>query len=299
MVNVSPGREARVVFDHRHSGSSEHEWRTADGWAHVQPLDIRAMLRLIVVSAHPDDETLAAAGIICAAAERGLPVTVLVATDGEASHPDSTTWTPQRLSAARRRELGDAVGLLAPDAQVRFLGLPDGRLTEHRHALQEAVQTAVQQDTGPGVSRQGGTVPGSPAPSVRAAAGSPAEGTYVVAPWRGDGHTDHEAAGEVAAAVAAAWGVQLLEYPIWLWHWAAPQHAAVPWHVFNSFSLEADWLRRKTQALRMHTTQVQPLSDLPGDEVLLGPRILDHFTRDFESFITNAPVAGPGQEGYR
>jgi hypothetical protein len=25
-------------------------------------------------------------------------------------------------------------------------------------------------------------------------------------------------------------GAKLLEYPVWMWHWARPDDAAVPWH---------------------------------------------------------------------
>ena len=54
-------------------------------------------------------------------------------------------------------------------------------------------------------------------------------GTWCAATWRGDGHPDHEAVGRAAAAACARTGAALLEYPVWMWHWASPADPAVPW----------------------------------------------------------------------
>lgn len=43
-------------------------------------------------------------------------------------------------------------------------------------------------------------------------------------------HPDDEAAGRAAAAACKATGAPLVEYPIWMWHWATPDDPAVPWH---------------------------------------------------------------------
>ena len=47
----------------------------------------------------------------------------------------------------------------------------------------------------------------------------------------------------------------------------------------------------KRDALAHHVTQVRPLSDRPGDEVLLGPHVVAHFDRPAEHFV----LAAPGQ----
>ncbi len=68
------------------------------------------------------------------------------------------------------------------------------------------------------------------------------------APWRGDGHRDHRIAGEVAAEVADRLGLRLLEYPVWLWHWADPGDDAVPWPTLRALPLGAE-ARRPSGAL--------------------------------------------------
>lgn len=45
----------------------------------------------------------------------------------------------------------------------------------------------------------------------------------------------------------------------------------------------------KCDALAHHVTQVRPLSDRPGDEVLLGEHVLAHFDRSAELFVLVAP----------
>ncbi|WP_258374343.1 PIG-L deacetylase family protein [Curtobacterium sp. MCBD17_032] len=61
-----------------------------------------------MVAPHPDDETLGAGGLIAIAADRGLPVHVVLVSRGEGSHPESpttrpssTTGTPGTTSAPR------------------------------------------------------------------------------------------------------------------------------------------------------------------------------------------------------
>ena len=88
----------------------------------------------------------------------------------------------------------------------------------------------------------------------------------LVAPFRGDGHADHDALGEVAADVAARGGFGLLEYPIWYWHWAAG-----PAGLAGLDQLQLDPAARGSQdrAMAAHATQVRPLSPAEGDETLL------------------------------
>jgi LmbE family N-acetylglucosaminyl deacetylase len=55
-----------------------------------------------VVAPHPDDETLAAGGLIATQRSRHLPVTLLAVTDGEAAYPDVPDLArTRRLEQAR------------------------------------------------------------------------------------------------------------------------------------------------------------------------------------------------------
>ena len=246
-----------VTFDAGEPGTPEDEWLASKRWSLIPALALDDPRRLVVLSAHPDDESLGAAGLIARVAALGIPVVVVVATNGDASHPDSPTVTPQRLSELRRGELLSAVDVLAPEAEVRFANLPDGHLDEHEGEL-AAVLGAL--DIG--------------------------AGDLIVAPWRADGHVDHEAAGRIAARIASRSGAQLLEYPVWMWHWATPDNAAVPWSSFVTMRLEPHELAAKSAAIAAHITQNSALSDASGDELLLTEGFREYFHRPFEIFVT-------------
>ena len=134
-----------VSFDHREPGTSEQRW-AADGRLATRPLlSLDEIDALIVIAAHPDDETLGAGGLIAACAARGLPVRVVVVTDGAAAsgHPDAG------LVSRRSAELAAAVAELAPDAVIDELGFADGGALEDRAAIRDALRTNVSDSDPP------------------------------------------------------------------------------------------------------------------------------------------------------
>ena len=102
-----------VTFDHRDPGTDEEVW-TASMPTSLPPIDLDVD-RVVVIAAHPDDETLGAAGLLAIAAARGIALDLIVATDGEGSHPDSPTHSPATLALLRRRELIDAARIVVND----------------------------------------------------------------------------------------------------------------------------------------------------------------------------------------
>ncbi|RIJ44083.1 SAM-dependent methyltransferase, partial [Clavibacter lycopersici] len=114
-------------------------------------------------------------------------------------------------------------------------------------------------------------------------------GTWVAAPWRGDGHRDHRVTGEVVAglvgALPAGRGIRLVEYPVWMWHWATPDDPRVPWAALRALPLDARMREAKRAAIRAHASQVDPLSDAPEDRAVLRPGFLRHADRDREVLI--------------
>jgi LmbE family N-acetylglucosaminyl deacetylase len=239
-----------MSFDHLQTGTAEQTW--AGPLGQLAQLDLPADKQvLVVLAAHPDDETLGAGGLIATAAAAGWSVRVLVATDGEASHPHSPTHTPSQLAHRRRRELTQAMAMLGTSVRVHFAGLPDGGVAEHADQL--AVELATLAD-GP---------------------------CLILAPWRHDRHPDHEACGDVAANAAGP-DREVWQYPIWAWHWGRPD--TVPIDSMRRFPLPADARAAKRAALQCHVSQHSPLSGAAGDEAILGAGLLAHFERDFEIF---------------
>jgi LmbE family N-acetylglucosaminyl deacetylase/SAM-dependent methyltransferase len=247
-----------VSFSHLDPGTDEERWQAAFDARRLPTADTDVDA-LVVVAAHPDDETLGVAGLMHTVAARGGRVIVVVATDGENSHPGSPTHTPDDLRSVRRGEVRQALDTVCPAASVAFLGHTDGGL--------DAVQTRLT---------------GEIEALVRTV-GTPRSRTLVVSPWTGDAHRDHRIAGEAARAVARHLGVRYRAYPIWLWHWGTADDP--PWGHIELVPLSAETRRAKVDALAAHRSQTAALSGAPGDEPIVSGRMLQHFTRGFETLI--------------
>lgn len=87
--------------------------------------------RLLVVAPHPDDEIIGCGGLIQHVLAQGGDVTVIVMSDGAASHPGSVAFPPDRLRDERRRESLAALAHLGiSHDSTHYLDLPDGRSGE-------------------------------------------------------------------------------------------------------------------------------------------------------------------------
>lgn len=80
---------------------------------------------LLAVFAHPDDETLAAGGLLARAAASGVATHLVVATAGERGWKGSPRPRPEEIARWRDAELHAAAGILGVRT-VRILGVPDG-----------------------------------------------------------------------------------------------------------------------------------------------------------------------------
>jgi LmbE family N-acetylglucosaminyl deacetylase len=83
-----------------------------------RPLGVLAVKSLLVMAPHPDDEVFGCGGLLALAAQQGVHVHVLVATDG-AGAGDPKVREAESRAAAR------ALGLDERNASLRFWQLPD------------------------------------------------------------------------------------------------------------------------------------------------------------------------------
>ncbi|HEY2388199.1 MAG TPA: PIG-L family deacetylase [Candidatus Binatia bacterium] len=195
--------------------------------------------RLMVLAPHPDDESLATAGLLQRAAARGAATRVVFATDG-----DDNPW-PQRI-AERRIWIGDtararwgvrrrgesraalaALGL--PEDAAIFLGFPDRGLTS---LLLERAASVVRALTEQIVAWR---------PSVLAM------------PSLRDRHPDHNALAVLALDAIA--GLPVDERPIVLTYVVHPPDAAVA-RTGLAVRLESAERDRKAQAVACHAAQL-------------------------------------------
>jgi LmbE family N-acetylglucosaminyl deacetylase len=205
-------------------------WLAALDREALPPLDLTGCRSLVVVAPHPDDETLGLGATIAQLVSSGVDVQVVSVSDGGAARPGASLSEQLRLVTTRRHELRRATGFLGIPPPIS-LGLPDGQLTDHEDMLTDLLVEILE-----GVAPQ----------------------TWCAATWRGDGHPDHEAVGRAAAAACGRTGAALLEYPVWMWHWASPADAGVPWDRAYSVPVSGWALIRKRHAAQFFRSQFGP-----------------------------------------
>lgn len=181
---------------------------------------------VVVVSPHPDDETMAVGGTIRRLRSREVDVEVVAVTDGEASHPRA-----EGLARRRREEQEAAMADLGVDAPLVRLGLPDTRVAEY---IDDLVHELVERCH---------------------------SSTVLIAPWERDGHADHDACGRAAADAAVITGSALWSYPVWAWQWATPDRFAG--ESLHKISLDAPARQSKEQAIGRYRSQTETTQGPP------------------------------------
>lgn len=266
---------------------------TADQWRealaeHTAPAIALDVGRLVVVAPHPDDEVLGLGATMAArSAARSTsrrpdsphvpdspdspgvadsldspdPLDVVVCvSDGSASHPGEVA--PEVMRGRRQAECEAGARELGID--LRMLGLPDGGLNA---ADVDAALHPVLDELAPAT---------------------------VAVTWSGDGHPDHHVCVEsVRRWCGARDGVALLEFPVWMWHWARPGDPDVPWERLRRVAMPrsesaaaggsraedmtADAFAHKRRALAAHASQLTPQSDAPDATAILPPAVVERF----------------------
>lgn len=219
----------------------------------------------LVVAPHPDDEVLGCGGVIALLRRARIPVRVIVASDGAASHPSSSRYPPPVLAALRQDESRaglDALGV--GHADVAFLGLPDG-----------AVPRADTPEGTHAVAR------------ARAALAAWPDVRTVLLPWRRDPHDDHRATWSLfsAALDELSSTVRRVEYPIWSVVHPGPDDLprdgeAAEWRLDIAPVREL-----KRAAILAHRSQTTALIDDAEVGACLTDAVLEGFFRPWESFV--------------
>jgi LmbE family N-acetylglucosaminyl deacetylase len=183
--------------------------------------------RLIVISPHPDDETLAIGGFIASRRALGIEVLLIAVTDGENAY-----GLDESLRVVRQTEQNRAAAHLGiPEEGIVRLHFPDSGVEPFERELVARIAALV----------------------------SPS--TLLLAPWSNDFHPDHKVCGRAAERVAAETGIALASYFFWTWHTEDVRTVA---HLpLSRFELKAAWLARKTAALAEHKSQLIQERKLP------------------------------------
>ena len=226
----------------------------------VADLSAMATRGLVVVAPHPDDESLGCGGLIAEARARGLPVRLVVVSDGCGSHPNSRLYPPERLRGLREDETRRAVGELglAPE-HVAFLRLPDAHVPSTGATAQAAAEVI--------------------ADAVRE---SEADAVFVT--WRHDPHCDHTAAADIVGlARPLIPDIRAYAYPVWGWT-LPPEREVGP--APTGFRLDVEAHRpAKRRAVAAHASQTTRLIADDPDGFRLSEAMVERLCGPYERFV--------------
>jgi LmbE family N-acetylglucosaminyl deacetylase len=200
----------------------------------------------IIIAPHPDDETLATAGLIASQRRLGIPVTIVAVTDGEAAYAGV-----RGLGEIRQTEQEHALEKLGvAKGEIIRLRLPDSDVTGQESRLADLLIDLFR------------------------------PGSLILAPWQLDYHPDHEACGRAAWKAAEAVGCAMpVSYVFWTWHRGnSPFVLEGP---IRRFELDDQLQAAKRAALACHRSQLQREDGPP----ILPELLLKPATRSFETFL--------------
>lgn len=244
-------------FDHQDDGTPANQWTHYKKNFKALELPDSGSYALAVLAAHPDDEVLGAGALITSFLAQGGKVEVGLATAGEGADPNADDGSKRALAKQRLQEFSAAATSLkvgSHGVSASFFDLPDSKLNTHEKLLNDTLE------------------------SWYSTLSAKLAGTRIIliAPYRHDGHSDHEALGRAAEKLAKAHQLTMWEYPIWFWHWSSPANSIeskLDWHRFEATSQAFE---RKKCAIQANVSQLSELRE--GQGKILSDSFLQHFS---------------------
>ena len=192
-------------------------------------------VRVLTVTAHPDDTEFGFGGTIARWADEGRLIWYCIATNGNKGTSDRSL-TPEKLAVIREREQRAAAKVLGV-RDVFFLGYPDGELEETREFLGRVVRVIRQ-------VRPDVVITMNPYPVTR----------FVQ-------HRDHRIAGQVAIDAVYPYARDHLHFPEHI-HEGLEPHKVAELYITgadnpDTFVDIGGYMDRKIEALRCHQSQMQ------------------------------------------
>ncbi|MBB2206599.1 PIG-L deacetylase family protein [Gluconacetobacter takamatsuzukensis] len=213
---------------------------------------------VLVLTPHPDDESLGCGRAIAAASHAGREVLVVALTDGRLSHPHSHLFPADRLIALRQAELVAATAILTRGTgDTIMLGFPDQGAPEapaDRAAVRNRLLHLID------------------ARNVSA----------LWTTWEKDPHPDHRCAAVIAREVVRARpALRLWRFPVW---GRFTEDAPGPGDVLYRFD-GAPFAPEKRAALDAHRSQMTALIPDDPDGFVMDARARRHFLDMPELFL--------------
>ncbi|NHB58984.1 PIG-L family deacetylase [Acinetobacter sp. 194] len=255
-------RLAHYEIGHRLLYGTGTEKETWLNWQGIRTLtkinldeDFPEHQRILILAPHPDDEILGCAGLMQQLNALGREMIVIAITNGTASHPNSTQFSPEQLNTIRPQESIAALHILNLGHVSRIeLNLPDGQISQNMHILVDQLKTLIQAQD------------------------------ILISTHEQDGHPDHELSAYAIKLVAQHFHLKHFQVFIWTWHWAKPNQADIDWTKAKRLDLSQAQIDLKERAIRCFKTQTQ-VDVSTGNPPILPEYAIQRILMPYEVYI--------------
>ena len=219
----------------------------------------------LVMVPHPDDESLACAGLIKILVDLGVSVQVILTTDGSGSHPHSKRYPAQKLFELRKQELELALGLLGIEpSAIKYYKAKDGNMPTTGELGFKELISQLKDDL------------------------RELQPDLILVPYEQDSHHDHKATHQLLIAAMDSHEFRrpkVWEYPIWLYERAEFEEVPI---LEDGELIAVDiaaHLQLKKECIYAHRSQTTQLIDDDPQGFFLSPQVIDHFIQKKEYFM--------------
>lgn len=246
----------RLIFG---EGTSKQEWLNWEGLNDLKQMSVERDFpinhRVLIIAPHPDDEILGCGGLMQYLSDLNREIVLVAVTNGTASHPESTIYTPDQLNLIRPSESLAAIEVLYINNIQRIeLNIQDGKVSDQQEFLRHELSKFIQPND------------------------------ILVCTFNQDGHPDHEFSAKVVQEIARQNHLRYYQVLIWAWHWATPNHPQIPWHKAYILPLNDQQLNLKEQAIRCFSSQLN-IDPCTGQKPILFEEAVQRILMPFEVYI--------------
>ncbi|MFC4211232.1 bifunctional PIG-L family deacetylase/class I SAM-dependent methyltransferase [Pedobacter lithocola] len=236
----------------------------------IQIDDLKTVKRCMILVPHPDDESLACAGLICLLKESGTQFKIILTTDGSRSHPNSLTYPSEKLAALRKLELEQVLQVLDlnPNVLACYNSADSAMPAKGETGFNELASKLTNDIT-------------SFQPDL------------VLVPYELDPHRDHRATWQLLMAALEKGNTQrpkIWEYPIWLYENAA--ESDIPKLSEQELKLidVTKYIEIKRNCIAAHASQTTNLIDDDPTGFMLSEEMMSNFTNGREYFMERKKI---------
>ncbi len=205
---------------------------------------------LLVVGAHPDDETLGLGRLIHRWSHSQGSVSTVVATAGEACL-DHVGVRIAGLADSRMAEWAAATTILGVDDR-HALGLADSSLADMQPRLYAALDEVLRRRI------------------------ESADKILLATPWRRDPHPDHRVVGRAVHKLGHRYGIPVLEFGLWMTYWSDPDDVEEDGRQLLVLTTDEPDEHAFQEACAQFRSQLRPLA--PGLRAVVPPAMLAHLS---------------------